>query len=480
MEYFSVEGDWWLPEHQNHRVSGTLTHSADGLDLVLHGQLRTYPTPAENEIIKFEPPKRTVTPVIHGRTRDWKDVTVLDASGENFDGPFPGEVRESYRVNLALLGCHALSDQFSGAWIGFDRLDDWSDAPSILIDPSTGETDEGQITNRVTAGVRLERLALAEVSIDGGLLKLETGVEGSRDNTSIHLDQFSVFTVEMEKPASVQEIVGRWVRPLQDLLIYSIGRSTRITTLMLRPALDNERGGYFDAYFSAVQSKIESKAGAARNSPQSYSEPALMTVGSCPLPIDDLLKRWFALRSDLREVFVLLHAHHYAPFIYSENRFASIFASAEAFHKKRFQSQELDRPDHKRRVQSVLAALDAEEVEEETKAWAKRVLSAANYKPLWSRIDELVRSTGAIGDAVLSANPDFAKISANGRTGVAHGGSSVTQDSVARYWHGDVLHWVLRACLLVELGVPLSTVERRVLEKYPFQHAVEQVQVQSG
>ncbi|TDW76414.1 hypothetical protein EV653_1565 [Kribbella pratensis] len=432
--------------------------------------------PADNEVVAYGPPEWTVTPLIHGRTRDWKDVTVFEANGANYAGPVPGETRESYRVTLALIGCHAPADDFSGAMIEFDQLNSWSDAPSIIINPSSNEPDESQITNRIAASVRLEPLTLAHANINGDSLRLETGVQGSRSSQSIHFDQFSAFAIEMGQPANARTIVDTRVRPLQDLLIFSLGRSVQLTSLMLRPALEN--GRYCDAYLNAIQPTDDAKP-TSRNSPWSYSEPSLLSVRWCPLPIDDLLRQWFELWSDLRETFVLLHAPHYAPFMYTENRFASIFQSAEAFHKRRFDSRELDPATHKKRVQDVIAAIDSSGGSQEISDWARRVLQAANYKPLWLRIDELVKSTGAVGDAILDAAPTFARAAANARTGVAHGGSSSSErpDSVARYWHGVVLSWVLRACLLLQLGVPLAEVVERVLQKAPFQHAVEQIRI---
>ena len=39
MDYFALDGSWWLPGSPDHRVTGTLTFSADGLTLVVYGSL---------------------------------------------------------------------------------------------------------------------------------------------------------------------------------------------------------------------------------------------------------------------------------------------------------------------------------------------------------------------------------------------------------------------------------------------------------
>jgi hypothetical protein len=466
-----MEGLWWLPGNDRRRLSGILSNTDEGINLALDGQLQEYPTPADDEVTVLGPPEWVEIPLIHGRTRDWKDVTIFNAHGVTFAGPAPGESKENYRGRLVVIGCHMQADAFSGAIIEFDILNSWSDSPSILQDLHSDQVEQsfGKVVQ-----VRLERTTLAEADIDGGAVRLESGVDGSHGDGSIHLDQYSAFMVELNQPASSQSIVDSRLRPLQDLLILSLGRSARLDSLMLKPA-EGDSPRFCDAYFTAVQPAQEGHS-SSRNSPWSYSEPSLLTVGSSPVPIPDLLSRWFENWSDLREVIILLHAPHYASFMYSENRFASIFQSAEALHKKRFASQEMAKEKHKERVNLIIEAATQAGVAADILEWAGNVLRARNDKPLWRRIDELVRSTGTIGDAIYEAEPQFAKMAVNARTGVSHGGgSSAKPDSVARHWHGELLSWVIRACLLVDLGAPLPEVEERVLRRGPFIHALDQI-----
>ncbi|MEJ1105467.1 MULTISPECIES: HEPN domain-containing protein [unclassified Kribbella] len=465
MEHFSVEGSWWLPERTDRRVSGTLNFTADGLELVLYEQLREFPMPQEDEVTTFGPPEWSTTPLVHGRTRDWKDVTLFDVEGAPFEGPVPFEVRESYRVKLAIIGYHADADAFSGAYIEFDRLNSWADPPSIVGEPwSTASAD-----------VNLSPTELAESIIDGDSIKLKSGVVGKVGNANVHLDQYSNFVVEFGAPLSGESIVETRVRPLQDLLIFSLGRTVKLTSLKLKPVNADSDQAYCDAYFNTIQPS-EARGSTIQASPRSYSEPTLLFVGDSPIAIGELITRWFALWDELRDVLVLLHAPYYAPFMYSENRFASVFQSAEALHKKRMASKELDDDSHKARVKAVVDAAKQANVDTDIVAWAERVLQARNDKPLRQRIEELVRSTGAIGETILNANPKFASNATYARTGVSHPRSLAgKEENVERFWHGAVLSWVVRARLLMDLEVPLPEVEERILQRAQFRHAIDQI-----
>jgi hypothetical protein len=82
MNYFTFEGVWWLPQSPVRRVPGTLTFDADGLVLVVYDSLAEFTVPA-GHVIEGGVPEWKLTPMIHGRRRDGKDVTLLRAEGAN-------------------------------------------------------------------------------------------------------------------------------------------------------------------------------------------------------------------------------------------------------------------------------------------------------------------------------------------------------------------------------------------------------------
>jgi hypothetical protein len=158
------------------------------------------------------------------------------------------------------------------------------------------------------------------------------------------------------------------------------------------------------------------------------------------MPFAELLPRWFQLRSELSDVVVLLHSPYYAPFMFSDHRYASTFQSAEALARAcGFAGREKPKVEHQARVDAIVSAAQDAGVDEDDVAWAGRVLKARNDRPLIQQIQDLVSSTGEIGRYILAASPAFSRTVVGARTGVSHGGARSGIDAVQRHWHGDAV-----------------------------------------
>src|SRR5918995_7521881 len=169
MDVYSAEGVWWRPEASQHRVSGTFTSDEDGVQLVVYGPLRPSIS-SKGGVVKIEGSEWVATPVVHGRTRDGADITLLDVGGL-MSLPVPSaEVHETHTVAVACIGGHFGEDAFIEARAEFDSLDAWLDPPSIVDDNVPGSCDE--------TVVRVGRSELARAEIVGGTLRLITGVAG--------------------------------------------------------------------------------------------------------------------------------------------------------------------------------------------------------------------------------------------------------------------------------------------------------------
>jgi ApeA N-terminal domain 1 len=463
MDAYSAEGMWWRPEAPQHRVPGTLTSDEDGVQLVVYGPLGPS-IPSRDGVVRIEGSGWVATPVVHGRTRDGADITLLDVDGL-MSLPIPSaEVRETHNVAVACIGGHFSEDAFIEARVEFDWLDAWLDPPSIVDDNVTGSRDE--------TVVRVGRSELACAEIVGGTLRLITGVAGREGPSAIHLDRWSAVSIDLNEPQSWQTILDSWIRPFHDLLTISIGRPVRLTELRLRPADAGPRAPLCDARFGVVQG--QGKASPSRQALLNYSAPTLVTGWDAGVPLEELLTAWYELWVREREAFMHLLAPFHASFMYSQHRFGATFQAVEALHHKpRFTGGEMDRRSHQERVAAIVGAAQAAGVENDTVAWVERVLRSRNDKPLTQKIEDVVRSAGACGDAVLKAAPTFPSTVAGERAGVSHPGVGRRLDAADRYWHGEVLTWVARTVLLAAAGV--NDVDRRTVARAAFQYAVEQL-----
>jgi hypothetical protein len=414
--------------------------------------------------VRIEGSEWVTTPIVHGHTRDGADITLLDVGGL-MSLPIPSvEVRETHTVSVACIGGHFGEDAFIEARAEFDWLDAWLDPPSIVDDTVTGSGDETVI--------RVGRSELARAAIVGGTVRLITGVAGQEGPSAIHLDRWSAVSIDLNEPQPWQTILDSWIQPFHDLLTVSIGRPVRLTGLRLRPANAGPRAPLCDARFGVVQA--QQKARPSRQGLLNYSAPTLLTRRDAAVPVEELLTAWYELWGREREAIMHLLAPFHAPFMYSQHKFGAAFQAVEALHHQpRFTGSEMDRRSHHERVAAILGVAQAAGIEDDTVAWAERVLRSRNDKPLTQKIQDVVRSAGACGDAVLKAAPTFPSTVVGERAGVAHPGVGRSLDAADRYWHGEVLIWIARTVLLAAAGV--NDVDRRTVARAAFQHAVEQL-----
>ncbi len=463
MEHFTVEGHWWLPPDPHRRVAGTLSFSTDGLKLVVYDALRKFNAP-EVQVLKVGRPEWQVEPIVHGRTRDGREFTLLEVGGANLAGPFK-VVERVYRPELALAGSHTAADRFTAAWCTFDYLDAWADPPSITADGAARDSVE----------VRLGSVDLAHVDLSGTSVRLVSGVKGTAGGDRVELTRSTSFAVESSQDRSSKALVNDYIRPLQDLVMICLGRSVRLTSLRLVPAdLADPREGSGEAYFPAVQPAPAQQP--MFGDVENYSAPTILSLRHSPIDLEQILVRWFESWESRREVLALVLSPLYAPFIYSEHGFGSTFQGAEGLHDLVLSGRDVVKAEHRQRVSAVVEAMEMANLDAATITWASNVLASRNDKPLSRKVEDLLKSTGVVGEAVLRADPSFGPTTARARTGVSHPGAEKHLDSVGRYWYGQILRWVVRTRILMDLVDDPEEIQRRVVERTPFQHALKEIE----
>ncbi|OUD04055.1 hypothetical protein CA983_06100 [Streptomyces swartbergensis] len=313
-----------------------------------------------------------------------------------------------------------------------------------------------------------QSVELMQTKAGDSTVKVISGAYGRVNDDSVHLDQYCMFTVTTKTPMDWQGMLAEQVRPLHDLMILALGRPLAMNSFYLRPAVGDKRP-LCEAYFDTLRPK--KTTGSIRND----AAPTLLLASDSAIDLAELVTSWFQFHRRFKKVLLPLLNPFFAPFTYSEHRFISIFQALEALHqdKKLYASTDVTKEQHKQRVAAVIDKFDDAGLEQETLDWAKSVLLGRNDKPLKQRVQEVVDSTGKMGEVILKKAPKFAQSVASARSGLSHGGGKNPFTPAALHWHGEVLMWVTRARLLAELGVP--DVYARAVSKAPFTFAVEQI-----
>jgi hypothetical protein len=454
-------------------VPGTLISESGSFRLVVHDSLRAYEPPEPEEGVVEHTvggPELVSIPVVHGYTRDRKPVTIFNAVGTDFAGPFE-VVQESYDIDIALIGGHVGEDEFSDASVQFDWLDAWLQPPSL-----TGD------------GLRLDMSIVDEMPID--LHRVQLGADavvfkvqavGTHSASAVHLDRSTSIAAIPAQPASWRVLLNDWVRPMQDLLTIAIGRTVQMNWIHFRPATpDQWHPGTVEARFRAIQSRPlhfgPTEQPASSTSLHSYSAPTLFTAKNVGALLPDIVAAWVSNWRDDSAIVALLVAHMYAPFMYTAHQYGSIFQAVEGLHSTLFPGAEKSRAEHRERVEAIIGAARSARLPGADIEWAGRILQSRNDKSLAQRVEEVVRSTGVLGDAIMTASPTFAETAAQLRGSVAHpkGGDRPLPTSAQQYWHGDILSWVARTILLSRAGLPdaYERAERNAV----FRHALGRLQ----
>ena len=452
-----------MPETTDRVVPGVLTFDEDGVTLVIYGNI--HPPGTEIDI-----PEWRETPVILGRSHEGDKVSVLHAEGANFT--HERTAQSVYKVGLALRGVHVDRDMFTEAWCEFDCLEAWVGSPSLVDNVLASEQ----------VAVRIDDVEIDHAEIESASVSLIAGTSYELRPHEVRVTQEPAFHIRIPK-SSLHNLLDAWVRPLQDLVTFSLDRSVRLTTFRLKPAglSDADRttrllgvsDRFADAFFPAVQARPGRVP--TREEIETYTAPTLLTYRTRELPFQELVSNWFALRTEIRDVFVLLTAPYNARFMFDEHRYSSAFQSAELLAKKRIEAKDKTPEEHSARVEAIISTLREANVNSEDVEWAERVLRSRNDKPLRELIAELTRSIGAVGQAIFEASPNFSAIATNARTGVSHPGLQRRLGADGRYWYADALRWIVRARLLMDMGISLDTVERRVLGRGSFSQMLEEI-----
>lgn len=457
MGWLSTDGRFWLPDRPDRLVPGVVT-TDDGVTLRLDDSLKDFEWPAEGAVRSASWAEH---PVVHGASRDGRDLTLLGLGGLDMCGPF-GRIREVHHAHALLVGGHAAADVFEVATATFDLLPAWLD-PGPVSQQSLGSLDPVVIP--------VERRVLVTATVGVAEIKVVVGVEGRADSDRVELAQ--VCAVEIRGPAvPLARLLADRLRPVHDFLIVALGRPCRMTGLQVRPSGAGQRDRSLEVHTSGIQPAGSDVLSVARA--RSYDSPVLHVREQAGPDAGDVLMRWYAIHDDLREVVDLLTGPFHAPFTYVEHRYGALFQSAEAYAKRRYGGTEKTKKEHRDRVAAVTDALAAGDLPEDVVGWATRILQGRNDRSLPQMLDALAAACGQAGGDLLAAAPGFARQAAALRAGVAHGGSD-RPDPLVAHWHGEALLWLMRIALLAEAGVPVERTSARATAVPSWKRAVDEI-----
>ena len=127
VDSFASGGWFWLPHAPSRRVHGDLIFDDAGIQLHVTESLRG--PIVRSSTTSGGPVQWATEPIVHGRLRNGKAVTLLEVSGLAMP---VAAAEENWSARFALMGGLVPDDRFSRVHVAFDYLLPWARPPGIL------------------------------------------------------------------------------------------------------------------------------------------------------------------------------------------------------------------------------------------------------------------------------------------------------------------------------------------------------------
>ncbi len=400
---FSCNGLWWLPEQTDAKVAGTLKFShQEGAQLSLAGVLGASRGGFEEKAL----------PVIHGLVYDCplgNELTLKDSSLSAFSTGMPGFARETYLVARVFGGQHLGADEFlfSKAKLRYSGLPGWAHGLTGLSHRQLPE--EGQHGTWEIRWVWREPIS---GQVPGGWLSLGVGASFSMGRRRAAVSEEVGISLAFDEPHSEVSINADYAGPLQNFFTLATDQPNSLEELAVCRPNDPRL--------------IRVVAARVFHEPKDtdYLLPhkmifSLEDVKGFPI---ELLGRWLEVYGRLSKVCGMFFAMLYKP-SYTDYNYLANFQSLQIYESTRRTGD--DEPARLRRL-----------LEE---YW--EVIGPLFKNDLASVTIELIQ----LRDYIVHKNSDLGK---------------VPDYSVNLYWSGQRLAFLLKACLLSELGFSIDDVKK--------------------
>lgn len=338
---FELEGFWWLPEAPERRVAGVLKYSqGDGPVLTLTGT--------------FDPTKEAFgsdmedRPVIHGTTKDDKDVSLFKNLHMSRKGGFLTEaVQEVYRGHTLAMGWHfATEDEeiFSKSYVIFEDIEEWLGHRFF---------DFGPVEDSKDWRLKIDRSVSRPLGrIKGVDFAVGSGFYTDKSSTSFTVSAHCYVQIVPAEPKSL-----RWhtsaASKIKALASLCAGRHLPARRIML----DGPEIRYSDDHSRNVEVSVYGSMLHQESKKVRRSDRPMVQVSDFPEPADDLLQRWFDGYEEFSSAQYLFLTALADNAMFINGRFSFAIQALEVFHRLSYPITIIDPTDHAALQNALMAAI---------------------------------------------------------------------------------------------------------------------------
>lgn len=436
-----LDGEWYLPQRPDHRLTGVLFFKRDRLQLKLAGSFREK---AFNEFEDF--------PVILGQTTSGKKCTLRGCFEVRRSGGLSSPMRSLITANVLYLGLHfdpADEPCFSSVRVEYRGLGVWLNQKPISVDwPRDGSTSV-VATCVAPPERRFEVHAISTALAIAGSVQSRGGGEFVRLRHTPHIDVF---------PEVPQDL--RWYH---DILI-ELG--WLFTLLSWNPIgidrLTIDLGQLNAATVHWPHRRPPSKR-------RLHGPYMLLSARQLDESLDSLINRWFQERESFRSCRALLAESMHSKGSYLYERFLNLVQAFESYSRARGEGVYLSKEDYEpirlRIGAAIPAALDAEL----RRSIVGKIEHAYEYSLRRRLGEQLDRFESETSKLLVPKPQKFIGRVVDTRNYLTH----LDDSSRAKALEGESLFWAteqLKLCLaclfMMDLGIDEALIRERLTQHY--------------
>jgi ApeA N-terminal domain 1 len=436
------EGEWWLPEHPERRLRGTLSLTERGLHLALNGQL--FPPvirPGESHSIGSW---RHLS-CLYGVVDTTEEITLVDVKGFSWELQ-GGNVSEQWTVGFALFGAFVEPNStYDRIILTTEHLDVFARVPWIeaaMFNDSDGnpETVRVEVTRSVVITGAVEDVGQVSVRFEPEFhsadYRSEVGLRGE-------------VVVAMAAPIEHQ-VALTTAGVFRDLVRLATCCECALTSLTLNRPSDGAR------------LRVVCHLAAVGREPCERDVFGHLLFDARTLPAGaSAFQIWWRLRHRQAAAWNLLTMFDDDRILHLGERFSTYARSVEAIHQADFGFPQLAADERDERI---IRALDI--LPEYLRGWAQPLLEGSTPPVFRHRIMEVVRDLEEVGEILAGGDVEaFALAVSATRNAIIHPEhrpSAHALDVDGRFWVGSALYWIGHAYLAHKLGMTLKSLASRL------------------
>jgi hypothetical protein len=203
----------------------------------------------------------------------------------------------------------------------------------------------------------------------------------------------------------------------------------------------------------------------------------LFTVHVVSDNFENIFEQWFTVSKELDSACNLFFGAEYSRGMYLENIFLNVVHSVESYHRRRMTNQVRPKAEHRKFIRDILSNVDSKHTD-----WLKQQLAYSNEPKLERRVLELLDKVENVIEPLIPYKEEFAKRVKDTRNYLTHfdrrlSGKRAQGEDL--FWLTQKLSYVLKACLLLELGLPLDKCKQLIHRNQSFIFASSHADVRS-